>query len=74
MLCEQDAAKALEDHRSNRDMDVMRFCKITIQTAEWRFCNNQNPCDTAKIVFCKVAIGGSIATLQKTIFAVSQGF
>ncbi len=40
------------------------FCKITIQTAEWRFCKIKNPWNSGKNDFCKVTIGGSIVTLQ----------
>jgi uncharacterized protein (UPF0212 family) len=43
---------------------LLNFCKVGIQTAECPICKNHNPCDTGVFVFCKVAIGGLIATLQ----------
>jgi hypothetical protein len=49
------------------------FCELGIQTGECPICKNRNPCGTGVFVYCKVAIGGLIATLQNFRFIHQLG-
>jgi hypothetical protein len=44
---------------------------LGIQTAECPIGKNHNPCGTGVFGFCKVAIGGLIATLQNFRYLLS---